>query len=493
MTSAGPQSHILKQLIFPDRYEPLVAALGPEVARLVVSPATDTLLVFQTLAEDIRARNQGMFVPMFAPTGTGKSTLANSLTIFYPSGFAPTVAFEDSTVTYDGLVSAVRLAHSRGPHNEGRVIPLLVDGRESNPPSQEELAFIKRFLREPSFGSRTVVLWPETSEELAGSMASEYVSIAGSAAIDLPAVISGPHRDEWQQIAVQTLELANQAANLDALGVNPRDYDPAESNTLGEFLRKISVAFTKTRVTMLNSTKRPIRLSIVFCSESSDAGVLSQLTNSAKYGLVDGSALMSATKDSVIGRYWASHRGLLTQLIVQLDIRAFSLPPQVSVPSLRRFGGDSTRIDLEHLGISDRLDRINTAWKRTDLGKYLNGTARETFESRGTPSTSSTTAFQLLSEKGFTGGKDKNLNKGMLDALTAFVAKEGLVVANQLAETKLDFCPLVPDNSFVLNGDQHCIEYTWRAGEFLAAKRKADAASYILTKIHNYGRELNQV
>lgn len=492
MITPGPQRHVLKQLIFPDRYEPLVAILGPEVARLVVSPAEDTSLVFQTLAEDVRARRQGLFVPVAAATGTGKSTLTNNLSIFYPADFAPTVAFGESTVTFDGLAKSVRRAYESGPANESRVIPLLIDGRESNPPSAEELAFMKSFLREPNFGWRTVILWPETSEKLATQMSDAYIAIAGSAAIELPAHVGGPAKEQWQQIAVQTLDLVNQAGNLEALGVNPRDYDPAESNTLGEFLRKISNDFTAMRVQMLNSTKRPIRLSIVFASESSDAGVLSQLTNSAKYGLVDGSALTSATKDSVIGRYWAANRGLLTQLIVQLDIRAFSLPPQVTVPSLRRFGSELIRDDLEALGVSDRGDRVNVAWRRTDLGKYLNGTARETYESRGTPTTSSTTAFQLLAEKGFNAGKDKSLNRGMLDAITAFMGKEQLPVSGPQAETALDFCPLIPDNSFILNGEQHCIEYTWRAGQFLGPQKKAVTAAYILRKIQNYGRELGQ-
>lgn len=485
--------HVLKQLVFPSRYEVLIQHVSDELARLVVAPPVTLSEQFESLSQSIQARGEGLFVPMAAASGTGKTTLANSLSTFFPRDFAPTMTYTGAA-DHDQLLAEVT-AFTRGlPANDTRVIPVLVDHRESAPPTSSELAAIKRFMREATVGRRVALLWPETGQALAEKMADDYVSIAGEPPVKLPLQVSGPPVDTWVGIAINTLEIANDVDSLELLGVDPRSYNPREFPSIGEYLRRISDDFTQRRLALLRETRRPVHVVIVIASESPDAGVLAHLTNSSKFGLLDGNALLDATKDSEVGRWWRDHRGLLIQMIVQLDVRVFGLPPTATVPVLRRFGPDDVRKDLEDLGVTDRgPSSIASAIRRSDLGKYLNGTVTPTFETRGTPSGTSAPAFSALAERGFTSGADKKLNRAVLEGLKVFLAEEGLAAENFRAEEGLGFVPLIPDTAFDLGEDIVCVEYTWRKGEFLVPKYRAAIAAYVLEKIRNYARELGRV
>lgn len=496
LTSTSGQKtsdHILRQLVFPARYESLIEYVGTEVARLVVAPPKATSEMFETAAQSIHARGEGLFVPLYAVSGTGKTTLANSLRAFFPGSFAPTAAHLRE-VTFEALRETALEATRTSPANENKIIPINVDHRESDPASSTELAAIKRFLREPTVGKRTLILWPETTETVATSMSRDYESIAGRSPIPLPAYVEGPARETWPSIATHTLQLSNDVDSLELMGVDPKDYDPDEFRSIGEYLRQISDDFTQQRLKLLRATRKPLRLAVVIVSSSENAGVLMHLTNSSRFGLLDSNALLDATKSSVVGRWWREHRGLLTQMIVQLDARVFGMPPAVSIPILRRFGPADVQRDLESLGVRDHgVASISKALRRSDFGKYLNGTVTPTYETRGTPSAVSSPAFQLLGERGFTAGKDKELNKAVLEGIKAFLEEDEIKASDFKAETGLGFVPLIPDNSFTIDDDCVCVEYTWRKGEFLANGKRGDIAAYILQKLQNYARELGYV
>jgi hypothetical protein len=491
MTNSA-NAHILKELVFPARYEFLIEHVGSEVARLVVAPPSETLYSIELAAQSIRARGEGLFVPMYALSGTGKTTLASNLRTFLPSQFSATVQ-HNGAVSFDELKAAVVDAVRSRATNDERIIPLLVDHRESAPADTTELAAIKRFLRDP-LGRKVILCWPETSDEIARSMSADYERIAGRPPIPLPLNVQGPHRDAWVPIATDTLQLSNNVESLELLGVDPRDYAPEEFETLGDYLRAISDDFTRNRLDILQRTRLPIRLAVVVVSASTDPGVLMHLTNSSRFGFVDGNALLAATPASVIGKWWANRRGLLTQMIVQLDARVFGLPPAVTVPILRRFGPEDVRETLESLGVSDKgASSIARNMKRSDFGKYLLGIATSTYETRGTPSNVSSPAFDLLAERGFTHGADKELNKAVLEAIKVFIEVNGMEASEFKAEEKMSFTPLIPDTSFVLNSEAICIEYTWRSGDYLTNKNRAGIAAYILGKLQNYARELGYV
>ncbi|MGW9351561.1 hypothetical protein [Nocardiopsis flavescens] len=484
------KSHILKQLVFPARYEQLIKEVGTEFARLLVAPPRSTLNLIETVAESIKARGEGLFCPIMAPSGTGKTTLAHSLRTFFPSHFSDTVD-HTGEVSYEALMVTIERAKSKINANDDRVIPINIDHREGNPATGVEIANIKRLLRDAGGGNRTLLLWPETTSEIAKEISDGYVRVAGRSPINLPILIEGPERESWPSIAKNTLEVSNNVESLELLGVNPNDYSAAEFHSIGDYLRQISDDFTRHRIEILQETRRPIHLIIAVASESSDAGVLSQLTNSSRFGLADSSALLDATKTSEVGRWWLDRRGLLTQMNLQLDVRLFGIPPSVSVPILRQHGPESVKNDLISLGVEQSGHyAINRSISRSDIGKYIDGTANPTFETRGTPSRVSLPAFSLLAEVGFTAGRDKVLNKAILAAIEGYLKNQDRECSNFKAEKSLDFMPLVPDISFDLGNDTYCIEVTWRKGDFLTTTNRANIAAYVLKKIQNYAREL---
>jgi energy-coupling factor transporter ATP-binding protein EcfA2 len=491
-TRGRQDEHVLRQLVFPARYEALVDTLGPQIAAVLVSPEQETHDLLEDAAMGLRARGEGMFLPIHAPSGTGKTTLANNLNVFLPGTFTPTLGFE-TTVDAESLRDAVASHLNRFPLNENKIVPINIDHREGSPPTDQELAGIKRFLRMTGTGSKSLVLWPDTSRTLANEMSRAYKAIAGSLPVEIPFQIGGPPRETWPEIAKTTLRLANGIDSLEMLGVDPDDYDPSAYPSIGEFLRSLSDDFTRLSLRLLRETRKPLRLVIVFASESADAGVLTHLTNSSRFGLLDGSALLDASPESEVGRWWSTRRGLLTQTIVRLDARAFGLPPSASIGLMRRYGPPELANYLDTIGVRKPGDSTVTRnIERSDVGKYLLGLSRATHETKGTPTTTSLAAFQYMANEGFTAGKDKALNKAMAEALRHYCeAKE--IVGQVLAEHVLDFCPLIPDNAIVKDDDVLCFEYTWRGRDFLTAKHRGDIAKYCLTKLRNYSRELGWV
>lgn len=489
------QIHLLRDLKLPDRFERLFELLGPEVARLLVLPDSATAAALQTASLSISNRGEGMFVPVHGESGAGKTTLASNLTSYFPRAFTPST-LHTGDVSYDSLNASLRRVRESLPANDHRIIPINVDHREGAPPSRGELAELKRFLRAPSLGARSIVLWPETNLEIARATSAGYVEIADESVIDLPLRISGPPPEVWREVVQNTMELVNNVGSLGALGVDPRSYDPSEFRTIGKFIRRISIDFNQNLYRLIASTQKPMSVAIVVVSESGDAGVLEKLCNSARLGLLDAAALIAATPSSAIGKWWDQRRGLLVQTILQLNAHAFALTPAASIAALRQFGSETTRSELNKLGISSPGPRLlHQTLSRSDVGKYLTGRLTSSSEDRGTPAATSTAAFQLLAEQGFTYGADKTYNQAMREAWDSFLASVEVPMGRSTAEKKLGFCSLIPDNALYLldqNGAENivCLEYTWRKGDFLGSRNKAVVASYILEKLRNYAREL---
>lgn len=485
--------HLLRRLRFPARYEGLVSAVGPDVVRLLVPPEDDTLGIFRSLGVAVPARSEGVFAPLWAESGTGKTTLASNLSSFLGEFYAHTAAHVGE-ISVERLEQSVAGVTQTLPANDDRVIPILIDDRESNPISDAELAAVKQFLRRDGTGSRSVILWPETSAPTAEDMARRYSQIVGGTPVDLPVTVAGPAPETWPAIAKHTMRLVNGLGSLDDLGVDPDTYDPARFTSLGALLRQIADDFSRLVTDLLSATERPVGLVILFASSSSNAGVLSQLTSGTELALLDPHALVDSTPDSVIGKWWNERRGLLTQLIVRLDARAFCAPPSLVVPILRRYADPVLRDPLSTLIEQRSPAELLTTFGRSDLGRFLAGESRAAYETRGTPATTSETAFDLLADDvGFGGGRDKLANRAIANLLSS----EALLQANGWdgvqPETKLPFAPIIPDIRIERPGSYLCLEFTWRKGEFLGSSSRSAVAQYLLTKLQNYGRELGWI
>ncbi len=400
------QSHVLESLSLPSRYEPLVAKIGPEVLRLLLPPAAESLHLLEEAADAVASLNEGLFLPMSAASGTGKTTLADNLTVFLPRLYTKTLTFTD--VSAEALTSALSDFSARElPKNESRVVPLNVDHREGRPATAAEVTEIKRFLRQGA-GQRALVVWPETDDELAKEMADAYRRVSGVVPLDIPIAVQGPPVEAWPGLAAQTLHLANQVDSLEHL-VDLDAYDPAAARSVGDYLRQIALDFNKRKLALARATVKPVRLTILWVTETSGHGILSSLTSSARFGMLDPSALLQACADSVIGQWWRGHRGLLVQTIVSLDAHVFSVAPPLSLAVIRRYGPEDAQKALSDLGVSSRAPgEVASYLKRSDVGRHLAGEVRSVNETRGNPAEEARAAFDVYASYfGFQGGKDK--------------------------------------------------------------------------------------
>jgi hypothetical protein len=442
------------------------------------------------MAMAIRTRDEGLFVPVSGPSGTGKTTLADNLTYFLPNAFAPTLA-------HQGLVEFAALHQTATEHiqrrraSDDRVLPFNIDHREATPPTDAELAELKRFLRSPDLPVRPIVLWPDTSLDNCSAMAVRFERIAGPSPVPLPVQLEGPPRRAWTDIAINTLRLVNQVESLEDLGIDPRMYSPEDFNTIGDFLRRISTDFDDRIFQLQKDTQKPITIVFVFVSESQEPGVLSQLTSSSRYGLVDPHAMLGVTPESEFGRWWDLRRGLLTRAVIQLSAHALSLPPSASIGILRRYGDDAVRKLLAERGIKQPgVGRVNRDIERSDVGRFLANDAIRAYEARGTPAAQSVAAYAAVAMSGLVFGRDKELNGACAQAIEEYLRYRGIGFDRVTSEKVLDFCGLVPDNAIYTQDQVVCLEYAWRKGNNLASANRAATAQYILKKLRDYVRQL---
>lgn len=488
MAETTKGEHLLAGLSLPSRYEPLVARIGPEVLNLLVPPATATLDVLEEAGEAVRSLGEGLFLPIYAESGTGKTTLAENLTVFLGTRFTGTLTYTGA-VTADAMQEALDwfIADSVAP-NDLRVIPINVDHREGRPPTPAEVSEIKRFLR-AGLGQRVLLIWPETTESLAREMAKNYRQIAGVVPLDLPVSVAGPAPDTWTGLAAQTLQLANQVDSLDEL-VDFGGYDVGEFHSLGDFLKQIAIDFNRQRLAMVRATKKPVELTILFVSETAGHGILSTLTSSRRFGMLDPSALIQACSDSVIGQWWDGHRGLLVQTIVALDAHAFSVSPTLSLAVLRRYGPADVQDALAGLGYTLRTPgEVSTYLNRSDFGRRLAGQQRAVAEGRGNPAEEARVVFETFQQYvGFQSARDKQMNQAFAEAIRFLYSKADKPPTVQ-SEKGLPFLSsLIPDLSVVSDDQARCIEFTYRKGDFLHARSRSVIAQYCLTKLKNYAR-----
>lgn len=483
--------HILDTLSLPDRYETLHKNLGEQIAQLLVRPETADLDLIELIASDVRTRREGILIPVFGRTGTGKTTLVDSLSTWLPVHFSPTLTYEGD-LRFDALTEQIRGHTSKSPGIDSKIVPINIDHREATPPSAGELAELKRLLRSQANIPQALVFWPSTSLETAKRIAQQYIEVTGAAIVELPIRYHGLRKEMWISVAKDTLAHSNPITDLEKLGADPENYSPEDYSTIGDFLRAISNDFNRKLLELRRALIKPTEIVIAFASESSEPGVLSQMLSPSKYGLLDPHALLACSPASSIGKWWSDRRGLLTRVIVTLNVHAICLAPAAAVSCIRNSSIKNEVLD--DLGIKKYGPaRATRDLLRSDLGKILTDKPISRYESRGTPASDAIGAFGLLAEKGFNLGKDKGLNGVMAEAISNLLTAEKIQYKEIHSEKKLSYCNLIPDNSIVREDRVTCIEYTWRTGEFLGSSNRSTCAQYIMTKLKNYADNLGMM
>ncbi len=487
----GPDHiHVLARVKLPSRYESLATAVGHDVARVLVEPPEAVRHTFEEAAAGTRAQGRGLFAPLVARSGTGKSTLAANLHHWFGGAFTPTAVVRGA-VDATMLSAAVEQVLTDLRASESRIVPVAIEDREFAAPTDIELAQMKSFLR-TSVGARSLVLWLETDEDRAVDISRRFVDAAGQSPVPLPLYASGPPQETWADIASNTLRLVNGLESLEHLGVDPSDFNPSDWRSLGDYLDGISRDLVAQAQALLRATQRPLRLTVVFATQTDGAGVLESFTGTSRFGGVEPQRLMVATPQSEIGRWWAARRGLLTSVMYRLDTRILSLSPSTSIAIIRRFGPSDVIKGLEELGVPRRTDgELLEYLRRSDLGKFVSGRAQAMSETRGRPSADAPVAFDLVaSQFGFGGGRDKRLNRAIFETLLIYNRRAELGFEKVSCEERLQFAPLIPDIGLIAEHIGYCLEFHWRRGDFLATTHRSEIAQYVLGKLRDYARAL---
>jgi len=488
-TPDEPSQHLLQRLTLPDRFEGLQEKLGLDYRRILVPSDKRIKDKLFLIAESIRSRREGTLIPLAGGTGVGKTTFAFSLDVLGPKYFTATERFE-GMITLAGLNQKVRDALAKRPGDGEIIVPIVID-RESEPPSETELAELRRFFRAPHLGQRCILLWPDPQEPRAREVARAFSTVAGEPVVDLPVVVEGPPRETWAEIAASTIEAVNDVT-ADELGIDLASYNLNEAATIGGFLRKVSTSFNQRRVDLLGRLEKPVSVAFLFASESTDAGILSTFTRHRNFGYLEARSLLDISANSALGKWWSRKPGLLQNAILQLEARAYCIPPSVTVRALRTFGAAIPELDFLKAGWRASTTEFIKTLGNSDFGWYLANKHRSASETRGFPATAAVDAFaQIATAYGFESGRDKALNRVMGSAFDTYLKQ--LNAGEQAAvkiEKSLGFCNITPDVSFHYPDVVRTAEFAWWGGAGLDRANRARCAQYILKKLRDYIEQL---
>lgn len=478
--------HVLAEIDLPSRYESLVRKVGVEVTRILHQPSERDLRDAELVAMGVLKSSEGSFIPVHGITGSGKTTFLSNLSYYNPNIYFRTVEFTGE-INYDELSNIIDYTNFNTEFVDNKVLPIIVDHRESNPPDENELSEIKRFLRKDKNGKQAILFWLFTNKEKAEYTSKEYIRISGKQPVDIPLYFIGVDRNLWGNIAELTIRIVNRLEDTEGLGIDFNVEVKKEHRSVGEYLRHLSLLVTARSYELLHANKIPISVNIVFISESSDQGILGSLTSSSRYGLASHQALLGATRNSSIGRWWKGKEAILSQAILTLDVRIVHLTPTAVISILAKYGDDETKALLGTWGIKNPGPTVLVRnFENSDYGKILIGTEIDVHEARGAAGVRSNENFKRLAEHGFTSGQDKIYNKAIAKAIEQLYLDNFIEHAEIVAEKKLMELPIIPDILVTKNDRLVANEFAWRSGEFNTSGHRADIAFYVLNKIKGY-------
>lgn len=507
MAAANP----LPKLELPRRWELLqqkatAAEIDPfEVVERVDSAAEQV----DALLRRVRTGGGGLIEVVFGLSGSGKTTFLKTLPKFFDNIVVNSFPSDLSIVHLpDYIRNSYNMTDSRQ-----RVI--LIEKRDN--PKRSDLDQIEdtfsdllEVFREKE--GAAVVLWPITKPESADFVAQTAWSVGRDSMVDSKSKgilqFHGITKDRYYELTDNTSRTLT-GDGLEAFGIS-RDQAISMSGrcqTISDFFAEVDDAAEHVRDSTWSVLRARIRTHLWVVLPGDDVKVMNATASALTQGTrsridVDmiGEFIDRPDNNSIYVRDWRDRRSSLAHLLRSIDVRLFSLPPNVSLAAIRSFGNADTRGKLKQP--STNLESSKSAMKACRLYKaILIEAGIQTTPYAGSREIAPETIEEFLRIQRKASRDDKPLNKAV-GALISACLKDDAPHLKLVAERRmLPGSELQPDIQIELGANEFiCIEPTWRTsgrgieGELKSSQNtlaEAHMKKYLLDKATQYVKDLN--
>ena len=478
-----------KDLVLPNRYERLsVSATEPNL-RKIIRPVTDALKEFDDYFQRVQSTQQGLFVPLAAPSGMGKSTFLSTLP-FFRSKIQVRSIREDAPL--EDIFQELGRLHKDTADAE--LVVVVIEGRES--PQELEavrlrtaMASINRWVRSAT-GRHTVVVWNCVSTETAKLLAATAQEIGGSSlSWDRKPVLSysGPAKSEWLSIVKGTVALLNAGATPEEYGITAEDLEKTikDKQRIGDVLSECQSLWqerareVEARLTSIT----PVRMWVVLAVQSSEiAQEVAALTRGVS-NVIDIDRVLAAS-DTNESRFLRERIGQAGIAATMLDLRLVFVSPVAWLKIVTThmdgpLSGSLGQKGFKRYGGSKTADQL---LKESQLWCLLNDLPYSIQLKRGRrPDDGGALAqFNTLVQHAVT--RDGDLNRCLGRALEA----AGILGTVDYGKPRAGAWQVHPDISVATTQFELCLEVMWRAGD----ARQGAIAGYVCDKLKSYVQNL---
>ncbi len=500
----------LRHLELPRRWERLeqdarAAQVDPAA---MVERVDDAANRVDALLRRVRGGGVGLIEVLFGLSGSGKTTFLQTLEKFFV-GIRVSVFPKNAPL---GTLPHFIQNDAIPQNNNNRIV--LIDRRDN--PTQNDLSLVEEMFGEllnifRESNGNVVVLWPITNE-ISATFVSETAWKVGR-----DSMVDPNHRGLFHFLGVPKEKYWDLADNtsrtltgdgLEAYGIiksQTVNFIP-KCDTISDFYGMIMDLAEQQRENTWSVLKvRAIpRLWVLLPGD--DVKSINATADALTQGIqskidVDkvGELIDTPDQDTIYIRDWRSRRGLLAHLLRAIDVRLFSIPPNVSLAAIRSFGDENIKEKLKQptaiLSASKATLRASRLYK-----SILREANIETEPYAGARRISKETVDEYLRIQSIASKDDKSLNKAFGGLIAACLAEDAPHVTVTMEKKSLPGSTLQPDIQIeIRHGEYICLEPTWRTsgsgivGEINPAQNtltEAHIRKYVLEKATQYVKDI---
>lgn len=474
----------------------------------VVERVDDAAERLDALLRRVRTGGGGLIEVVFGLSGSGKTTFLKTLPKFFEN--VRVSSFPNSKPVTE-LPEFIRSSYIKSDSSQ-RII--LIERRD-NPKAQdldqieETFADLLEVFREPE--GAAVVLWPITKPESAEFVAQTAWAVGRDSMVDSKSRgqlhFKGVPRERYFELADNTSRTLT-GDGLEAFGITESlaQEMAGKSQTISDFFAEVDDAADHIRDSTWSVLRARVRTHLWVVLPGDDVKIMNATASALTQGTrsridVDmiGEFIDRPDNSSIYVSDWRKRRGSLAHLLRSVDVRLFSLPPNVSLAAIRAFGSAELRKNLKQQ--TANVESAKSAMRASRLYKaILSEAGVATTPYAGSRDIAQETIDEFLRIQRLASKDDKPLNKAV-GALIADCLKDDAPGLSLISEKRaLPGSGLQPDIQIEIRpNDFLCIEPTWRTsgrgidGELKAAQNtlaEAHLKKYVLDKATQYVKDL---
>lgn len=424
------------------------------------------------LLQVVEANGGGVFEIVFGLSGSGKTTFVNTLPKFFDNIKVFSIGPNCPLTEIKQIVEKKYVASDTSK----RVF--LIERRDN--PSDEDLRTVRNMFADLLDFFRTqegsiLLLWTITDEEAGKQIAATAWQVGRDSLVDPETrglyEFKGLEKPKFRQVAEDTSKNLT-GDGLDGFGISSDDAEDLlmDCDTISDYYGKLVKKSREVQAQTWSVLKEKIhpKLWIVLPGDSREAinSTVSSLTQGTR-SRIDVDLLREfiedPNNDAQYVKEWKARQGSLAHIFRTLDVRLFTMPPNVAVSAVRCFGEKSLKQRLSTK--SGSKSQGSGAMKKTRIYKeILKELERdtETFAERGTIAEATEDEYRRIQVQA--GSSDKPLNKALGKLFEHALCDDAVSASISIEKKKLGDTGLQPDILIELsNSDVICIEPTWRS------------------------------